>query len=235
MNGSPVPGGFEILASEDSSLGLLCLRRRELLGRPGMVVTEITLDHELLMSSLHTASERALACRALEVHGGTDLEVLVGGLGLGYTAHAVLESGRARRVQVVELLPQVIGWLQQGLLPLAGALHGEPRLRIAQGDVFARLRAPPTEQYDGILLDVDHSPDELLHQDSRSFYSVEGLQEARRHLAPGGVLGVWSYAGNPAFARNLEAAFPVVRVEPVRFENELLDCEETHWLFLARA
>ena len=76
---------LEILAYEETELGPLCLRRRELLSEPGTVVTEVTLNHEFLMSSYNTDSERALANRAIEIHGGRDLRVLVGGLGLGYT------------------------------------------------------------------------------------------------------------------------------------------------------
>ena len=83
---------LEILGYETTPLGYLCLRRRELLSKPGTVITEITLDHELLMSSQQTVSERALASLALERHPGDGLRVLIGGLGLGYTAHEILRS-----------------------------------------------------------------------------------------------------------------------------------------------
>ena len=86
---------LEILAYEESPLGPLCLRRRELLSQRGTFVTEVTLNHEFLMSSLYTDSERALAQTALQMHSGNDLQVLVGGLGLGYTAReAVLSQTR---------------------------------------------------------------------------------------------------------------------------------------------
>ena len=81
------PSNLEILAYETTPLGVLCLRRRELLSQPGTVITDITLDHELLMSSHYTASERALPAEALARHNGQNLSVLVGSLGLGYTAH----------------------------------------------------------------------------------------------------------------------------------------------------
>ncbi len=89
---------LEILAYEPSPLGLLCLRRRELLSQPGTIVTEVTLDHEFLMSSLYTDSERALARMALQMHSGAELRVLVGGLGLGYTAREALQSQRVAQV-----------------------------------------------------------------------------------------------------------------------------------------
>lgn len=226
---------LEILAYEPSKLGLLCLRRRELPGRPGVSITEITLEHEFLMSSYLTASERALATVALEMHAGRGLDVLVGGLGLGYTAHAALQSDRVARVDVVEYLPQVIHWLATGLIPLAPALNADARLRVIEGDVYARLLAPPTRRYDLILIDVDHSPTEALGSTSVSFYAEEGLRRARLHLAPGGVLGVWSYAQHSPFTAALRRVFGEVREEPVTAFNDLIDEEQTDWLFFVRA
>lgn len=228
------PSNLEILAYEDTPLGPLCLRRRELLSAPGTVVTEVTLDHAFLMSSRITASERALATVALQMHTGSDLDVLVGGLGLGYTAHAVLASPRVARVEVVEFLPQVIGWLEQGLVPLSSALKNEPRLVTREGDVYARLLDEPAERYDAILIDVDHAPDEHLAGPNASFYTRDGLERARRHLAPGGLLGVWSHAESASFDRSLREVFEEVRVEPVTFFNDLVDEETTDWLFFAR-
>ena len=116
---------FEILAYELTELGMLCLRRRELLCEPGTIVTEVTLDHEFLMSSYLNASEKALSEFALQIHSGSRLRVLVGGLGLGYTVWAALESDRVSHCEVVEFLPQVINWLEQGLVPLSDKLNAE--------------------------------------------------------------------------------------------------------------
>lgn len=225
---------LEILAYEDTPLGPLCLRRRELLSAPGTVVTEVTLDHEFLMSSYNTASERALATRALELNTRPGLKVLVGGLGLGYTAHAALRSPRVSSVEVVEFLPQVIEWVDQNLIPLAPDLQADPRLVIVGGDVYARLAAPPGDIFDLILIDVDHAPDDNLSGANARFYAEEGLERARGHLAPGGVLAVWSYARHSPFADALRKVFAEVHVEPVTFFNDLVDEETTDWLFFAR-
>ena len=224
---------LEILAYEPSPLGPLCLRRRELLSQPGTMVTEVTLNHEFLMSSLYTDSERALAQTALEMHSGESLHVLVGGLGLGYTARETLLSDRVARVEVVELLPQVIDWLERGLVPLSPVLRDEPRLVVNQGDVYRRLAGPPDDLLDLILIDVDHSPDERLDEQSVSFYTRQGLTAARRHLSPGGVLAVWSYAESSPFADALRAVFEQVRVEPITYDNLLIDERQTDWLFFA--
>ena len=225
---------LEILAYEDTPLGPLCLRRRELLSVPGTVVTEVTLNHAFLMSSYNTASERALSTVALEMHAGMELQVLVGGLGLGYTAHAALGSPRVARVEVVEFLPQVIDWLEQDLVPLSAELKAETRLAVRQGDVYARLAEAPMTRFDLVLIDVDHAPDDPLSGTNASFYTREGLERARHHLAPGGILGVWSYAVSSPFTDALREVFRNVRVVPVSFYNQLLDEETTDWLFFAR-
>ncbi len=234
---------IEILAYEPSPLGLLCLRRRELLSQPGTIVTEVTLDHEFLMSSLYTDSERALARTALQMHSGDDLRVLVGGLGLGYTAREALLSDRVARVDVVELLPPVIDWLQRGLVPLSTELcnemggdemSGGRRLTVTEGDVYRRLAGRPSDLLDVILIDVDHSPEERLGEASARFYTRLGGQAARRHLAPGGVLAVWSYAESSPFADALRTVFEHVHVEAVTYDNQLINSQPTDWLFFAR-
>lgn len=226
---------FEVLFCDHTELGLVCLRRRELLSQPGVRVTEMTLDHELVMSSYITDSERALARRALELCDRASLSVLVGGLGFGYTAHEALASSRVARVEVLEYLPEVIQWLESGLVPLAGELNASPRISVHRADVYARLLAPPTTRYDLILVDVDHSPDEHLGSGSATFYTADGLRRAKEHLTPGGVLGVWSYAEHSGFSGAMHQVFEQVSVEPVTVFNDLVDEEQTDWLFFGRA
>ena len=228
------PANLEILAYESTSLGDLCLRRRELLSRPGTIITEITLDHELLMSSYNTESERALAGEALARHPGQPLSVLIGGLGLGYTAKAVLESTRVARVEVIEFLPGVIDFLKKGLIPLSPELLEEPRFSVREGDIYATLRAPARKTWNLLLIDVDHSPEDHLGGDNESFYTQAGLALAKKHLAPGGILAVWSYAESSPFVNALRSAFAVVETIPVSFTNDLVDEEDTDWLFVAR-
>ena len=232
--------GFEILDWAPTPLGTLCLRRREVLSRPGLQVTEVTLDGEFLMSSLQNDSESQLATLALDWRSryvasteSEGLEVLVGGLGLGYTARAAQASPGVAQVEVIELLPQVIAWFERGLVPLADELRDADTVRWTQADVFEHLAAPPERTVDAILLDVDHSPDENLAPRNRAFYTVEGLARARRHLRPDGVLAIWSSAEDVAFACRLDEVFREVRVEPVRWTNELIDEEQRDDLFLA--
>ena len=225
---------LEILESVETTLGLLCLRRRELLSRPGTIVTEVTLDHEFLMSSYNTASEDALASLGIQWHGGDGLSVLVGGLGLGYTAQAALGYPQVEKVHVIEFLPEVISWLPRGLVPLAEALSREPRFSVSQDDFFKYLAAPASSSYEIILVDIDHSPDENLDSQNLDFYTPGGLRQVLSHLAPAGVLAVWSSAPNESFAAALRDVFSEVRIETVRWHNELIDEDQCDFVFLAR-
>ncbi len=225
---------FEILDQQDTPLGELCLRRRELLSRPGMIITEVTLDHGFLLSSYPTESERRLAEFALALHPGQGLSVLVGGLGLGYTAHAALASERVARVEVVELLDPVIAWLEKGWLPIGESLKADERLEVIQGDAYARLLGPAGAAFDVILIDVDHAPDEPLDEGSGAFYTEGGLRAVAEHLNPGGVLAVWSTDPNPAFEATLASVFGQVEVEVVRWWNDLIDVDKEDTLFAGR-
>jgi spermidine synthase len=228
---------FEILDSVDTAIGTLMLRRRELLGRAGMIVTEVTIDHEMLMSSLNTISECALSTAALAFHPeGKGLRVLVGGLGLGYTAHAALEDERVELVRVVDRLPVVMGWLRAGHFPLSEQLNGDARLELVESDVYADLLGPAEETYDLILIDVDHTPTELLDAASAPFYTPQGQERVKEHLAPGGVLAVWSAGDNDDFAAVLRHVYPESKRELVVWNNELInDGQEIEdVVFLAR-
>ncbi|MDP6721383.1 MAG: hypothetical protein QGF59_22135 [Pirellulaceae bacterium] len=225
------PSNLEILAYEDTSLGPLCLRRRELLSEPGTVVTEVTLNHEFLMSSYNTDSERAISNRSIEIHGGRDLKVLVGGLGLGYTARELLRHANVASVDVVEFLPQVIDWLRDDLIPLSNELNAATHLHVIAGDVYQRLREEPHDLFDVIVIDVDHSPSDQLGEEDHTFYTAEGLTSAKSHLRDGGILAVWSYAESSSFSEALRSTFSQVHVESVKTINALVGHEQTDWLF----
>ena len=225
------PRNLEILAYEDTPLGPLCLRRRELLSDPGTVVTEVTLNHEFLMSSYNTDSERAISNRSVEIHGGSELKTLVGGFGLGYTAWELVQHTNVASVEVVEYLPQVLDWLRSGLIPLSNDLNAAEQLRLSTGDVYQRLLGEPKEEFDLIVIDVDHSPSDQLGQQEHAFYTAQGLATAKKHLTDGGVLAVWSYAESSSFSEALRMTFDTVHVEPVKTFNALVNHEQTDWMF----
>lgn len=232
---------FEELDYRLTPIGALSLRRRRELSL-GVDVFEIKLGDEYLMSSLFTASEIALARLGLAELSRPDLGVVVGGLGLGYTAQAVLEHAAVKHLLVVEALDAVIDWHQTGLLPLGPALTKDPRCRFVLGDLFALADSKegfdpdePARRFDAILVDIDHSPDRLLNPRSAAFYRPEGLKMLAFHLQPGGVFGLWSNElPDEAFTRRLSTVFAEARAERVTFHNPLQDRESTQTIYLAR-
>ena len=127
---------FQELAYRSTPMGLLTLRRRKELIL-GIDIYEIKLDEEFLMSSVFTVAEEALANLGLEGLSEPELDVVVGGLGLGYTAVTALEYPQVRELLVVDTMQEVIDWHQQGLLPLGEKLTSDSRCRLVHGDFFA--------------------------------------------------------------------------------------------------
>ena len=223
---TPMSALFEELDWSPTPIGPVSLRRRRDL-RTGDDVYEVKLGEAFLMSSLFTASEIALARLGLAAAKGARLDVVVGGLGLGYTAAAALDEERVASLTIVEFLEPVIGWHARGLVPLGPRLVGDPRCRIVHGDFFALAETGgfdpdmPDRRFDAILLDIDHTPDDLLDDDrSRGFYTRAGLCRVRDRLAPGGVFGLWSNEPpEEGFLARLTGVFDEARAEPVTFHN----------------
>jgi len=238
---------FEELDYRDTPIGPISLRRRFHLTLK-VDVYEIILGEEHLMSSLFNVSEVALAHLGLDkidhLTGETEeqWDIVVGGLGLGYTAGAVLENPRVGSLLVVELLDAVVDWHEAGLVPLDPPLSKDPRCRVLRDDFFARAQseqgfddANSGRKYHAILIDIDHTPDWLLDARSGHFYSKDGLEELRRHLKPRGVMGLWSdVLPDEKFLQRLSEVFDEAWAEPVSFYNPLQDNNYTQTIYLAR-
>jgi len=236
-----VSARFEELAWQETPMGAISLRRR--LDRSLHVeVYEVKLGEDFLMSSLFTVGEIELARRALAELAGTDLDVLVGGLGLGYTARAVLDDERVTSLLVVEALEEVIGWHERRLLPDAVDLSADRRTRFQRGDFFAMADSAmgfdpitPQRRLHAILLDVDHSPRHVLHPSHAAFYTPAGLGRLSRHLQPDGVFALWS--DDPPdvdFLAAMNDAFAVAHAHVIRFPNLITGGESANTVYTAR-
>lgn len=201
-------------------LGEISLRRRR---EPVLDVDvyEVQLNEEFLMSSLFTVSETELAHLGVAAHDGEQLDVLVGGLGLGYTAKAALTDPRVREVTVVEAIAPVIDWHRRELLPDTAGLAGDPRCRLVHDDFFSLVAQGRSEAtYDVALVDIDHTPHHLLAPEHGGFYSTEGLRCLRSLLRPDGVFALWSDdPPEDEFVATLESVFQQVRSDVVSFPN----------------
>ena len=216
---------FEEIDHQSTPMGDISLRRR-LEPTLQVDVYEVKLGDEFLMSSLFTASEEAVARLGLAALSGDHLDVVVGGLGLGYTAKIALDDVRVSRLQVIEALPQVIGWHRDHLVPLGADLTADERCTFLQGDFFAMV-ADGIEQdedgprrFDAILVDIDHTPSHLLSTSHASFYGQTGLARVRDQLLPGGVFALWSDDPPDAeFVAVMEEVFTDVVAHIVSFPN----------------
>ncbi len=258
---------FEELDYGMTPLGELILRRREVLSLDRAEVYEVKLAGELLMSSIVNDAEIALAEFALAPEQRTSgpcsagpsvvacdrRDVLVGGLGLGYTAKAALEADNVASVTVIEYLERVIAWHQDELVPLGRSLMREARCRLVHGDFFEAVGSPAkqndvspepcseaiaecaSKQFHAILLDIDHSPQCLLHAGHAAFYTAEGLKRLTGHIHPGGVFALWS-ADPPetSLTDGLSGAFESVRVRETKFYNPLLCLHDVNYIVIAQ-
>ena len=227
------------LGYQETPLGELTLRRRiePLLGN--LEVFEVKLGDEYLMSSLFTESERQLAILGLAQLRG-DLDVLVGGLGLGYTALEVLKNKKVKSLVVVELFQGVIDWHRKGLIPQGREITGDARCELRQGDFFELAQTgfdldSPSREFDAVLLDIDHSPEHFLDQTNQSLYTSEGLALIRNQLKPGGSFGLWS--NDPAheeFTERLRRTFGSADAHNIEFPNPYRNSTSVNSVYIAR-
>jgi spermidine synthase len=231
-----VSARLEELDWQPSPMGDLTLRRRTDVSL-GVEIFEVKLGEEFLMSSLFTVAEEELATLGLAVTEGGDLAVLVGGLGLGYTAIAALRDPRVSTMTVIDTMPAVIDWHQRGLLPVSELLTSDPRTQLVLDDFFAVMRRTPEPEgarYDAILLDVDHSPRHQLDPSHSDLYTVTGLHALAAHLTPGGVFALWSDdPPDDEFLEKARAVFPQVQAHVIDFANPLTGGTSSNTVYVA--
>lgn len=230
---------FEELDYQQTPLGELTLRRKRIAMLGDLDVYEVHLGNSFLMSSLFHVVEVALSDLGLGALEPGEWDVVVGGLGLGYTAVAALAHPTVRSLRVIDALEAVIGWHQRGLVPLGAKLTGDPRCRLVHGDFFALAGDPAGfeagRKFHAVLLDIDHSPRNLLHPRHAAFYSPAGLQALAAQLHPGGVFAMWSDEPPEAeFQKLLASVFATARSEVVTFPNPLLDRDSASTVYIAR-
>jgi len=231
---------FEELGWRETPMGTISLRRRL---DPVLKadVYEVKLGDEFLMSSAFTVAEVELARLGLAGVPGRDLDVVVGGLGLGYTARAVLDDPRVCSVTVVEALAEVIEWHERGLLPDTAGLASDQRTRLVHGDFFAMVDVGvgfdpgmPGRRFHAVLVDIDHTPRHVLHPSHAAFYTPAGLRRLTRHLHPGGAFALWSDDPPDAdFRAVLAETFTSVDAHVVTFPNPYTDAQSANTVYVA--
>jgi spermidine synthase len=231
---------FEELDWRETPIGEISLRRR-LDPQLKVDVYEVKLGDEFLMSSLFTVAEEALATLGLAALDHDDLYVVVGGLGLAYTAGTVLADDRVASLHVVEYLEAVIDWHEQKLLPLSPAIVDDRRCHLVHGDFFALVSGEEgfgqgtPAKVDAVLLDIDHTPTHVLHPSHAAFYSRDGLRRMADRINTGGVFALWSdQAPDEAFLSVLREVFASVEGHVVEFPNPLTGGTSLNGVYVAR-
>ena len=248
VTSSPVRPLFEELDYQQTPLGEVILRRRTMQTLDDLEIYEIMLGSDFLMSSLFTVVEEALSdlglAAAIENFPEQKLNVVVGGLGLGYTAKTALDHAELKKLIVVDYLKPVIDLHEQGLVPLGHGLVADERCSFEHGDFFQRAvkaegigfdSAKPEAKYHAILLDIDHSPAHLLNDQHADFYRIDELKKMTEQLHPGGVFALWSDDPPEAsFMKTLTDVFVSCDTHVVPFENPILGRSSESTVYVAR-
>jgi len=241
---------FEEIDYQVTELGDISLRRRSEPRLDNLLVYEVKLGEEFLMSSLFVEAEQALSNLSLakltQNSHLQDLDVIVGGLGLGYTAVAALEYESVARLRTIDVMAPVISWHQQGVLPVGDRLSRDARSELILGDFFeiaidnkrGFLEGDATELVDkrvhAVLLDIDHSPSHWLNGANSQFYTEQSLRKMAAKILPGGVFGLWSNElPEDDFVALLGCVFREVESHVVTFDNPYSGGTSTNSVYIA--
>ncbi len=235
---------FEELDYQKTPLGDISLRRRSDTRLEGVIIYEVKLGDEFLMSSLFTESEIQLARLGLAALKGKDnsLDIVIGGLGLGYTAVTALQDPSVRSLRVIEVMEPVIDWHRRGLAPLGKELTSDPRCTLVHADFFELAtsnngsfdHADPNKRVHAVLLDIDHSPRDWLNPGNCAFYTEAGLRNLADKLHPGGIFGLWSNdLPDAEFSSLLESVFQSSESHVVTFPNPYTGDHSANTIYLA--
>ena len=221
------------MASARSERGEIVLRRRSDPDAPGGAPEDLELrvNGVFVMDTLETTSETALAEAALE-HVETPASVLVGGLGLGFTAHAVLRDHRVEKVVVAEIEDALVGWFRDGTVPHGPAFLADERVVVTTADVRQVVEESPPDRFDLVLLDVDNGPDFLVFDENRAIYESSFLERVRVALRAGGALAIWSSTESPQLVDTMTTVFG--DCASTGHQVTLQGREDIFWLHVAR-
>ncbi|HEX6248477.1 MAG TPA: hypothetical protein VFZ64_11450 [Nocardioidaceae bacterium] len=221
------------VARAESPRGEIVLRKRREreAGPSAPTVLELRVNGVFVMDTLETSSERGLATAALQqVENPRD--VVIGGLGLGFTMHEVLADKRVERLVVVEIEDAVVQWMRDGTVPHGPSYLADERVTVMTADIRTAMAEATPAAYDLILLDVDNGPGFLVHDDNEEVYQRAFLEQARAALRPDGALVIWSAAESPRLQAELEGVFGSAVAVP--YDVALQSRDEHYWIYLSR-
>jgi len=220
-------------ARAESERGVVVLRERRDPDAPvgTATVLELRVNGVFVMDTGETSTEEALARQALG-HASHPRRVLLGGLGLGFTAYEVLADHRVELLRVAEIEDVLVRWFRDGTVPHGPRLLADERVHVAVGDVRQVVDEAARSSFDLVLLDVDNGPDFLVLDENSALYEAPFLESVRDVLAEGGEVVIWSSTRSEALEVVLTDVFGATRTEeyPVTLQGK----QESYWLHSAR-
>ncbi len=185
--------------------GLLELRKR---GEKDFL---ILINNRVLMNSSASRSETTLgetACRFVVTRPRP--RVLIGGLGMGLTLRAALDTLPAgAQVAVAEINPIIVTWCRGPLGELTKKAVDDPRVTIVNDDVskvIERAGRTGAERFDAIIIDLYEGPHARTDAVNDPFYGTRALKTTVAALSAGGIFAVWGEAPDAGFEKRLSAA-----------------------------
>ena len=169
----------------------------------------VRIRGELLMSSRQTGSEEEMADMALSMlptDKAQSPNILIGGLGLGFTLRAVLDLASSNStITVLELIHDIVEWNRTILAPYSLHALDDPRVSVEVGDIVEYLSVV-NQAFDTIILDIDNGPEAFTVESNQLLYSAAGLKRLYRALKTNGVIILWSAFKSASFEKKLKTA-----------------------------
>ena len=221
------------VARAESPRGEIVLRERRDpdVGPSSPVVLELRVNGVFVMDTFETSSEKGLATAALK-QVENPRNVVIGGLGLGFTVHEVLADTRVEKLVVVEIEDALVQWMRDGTVPHGPSYLADDRVTVMTADIRIAMAEATPAAYDLVLLDVDNGPGFLVYDENEAIYQREFLQQVKEALRPGGALVIWSAAESPTLQAEMEQVFGESVAVP--YDVTLQSRDEHYWIYLAR-
>ncbi len=217
------------VARAESERGEVVLRRR--VEERAADALELRVNGVFVMDTRQTTTEIELAAAALELVADPR-DVVVAGLGLGFTLQRVLADHRVEQVKVVEIEDALVGWMRDGTVPHGPALLADKRVHIVNADIVMAV-AEAMSTYDRVLMDVDNGPGYLVHQGNAGLYEHDFIANTKGIVNPEGALVVWASNPAPELASVMEEVFG--NCTEHRYDVLLQERPEQYVLYLSRA
>jgi len=170
---------------------------------------EVYASKTLLFGTIEKQSCYQLARKVLNAHPLPE-NILIGGLGMGFTLQEVLKNPKVQLVDVIEIEPQIKKWNQEIFSTQNGRVLNDPRTRVIITDIINYFKHPLQKNYDLIIMDIDNGPGNVIHPDNTYIYSTEMLKfmsELLQSKKPKGLVGIWSTTKEKWFSNRLNSIF----------------------------